>query len=214
MFKLFSKFMMFMLVLAMAGPFIMKRPNGDPLMSLNDILPKFEIPSLSELWKKFGGEASSTNAPGAEAPEANDPGPRIAWSNDKPLPSSFIAKAGVEYPRKDGVYYRYKDSNGIWQFSDAPQVGIMNYVSTIDPNANIIQSLNKEKIDNALGRAPPPEVVKAGEKDKATPETPSLPFPSSVPIAEIPNLIQQAKDVQNLANERLKNIDQSTGRGR
>lgn len=207
MFKLFSKLMMLMLVLAMAGPFIMKRPDGRPLMSLDSLsLPKLEIPaSIRSLWQGAGASGSAQPAANGGAAGVNA---SIAWSEKSALPSSFIPKAGVEYPKQEGVYYRYKDANGIWQFGETPQPGTMNYVSSIDPKANIIQSLGKEQIDNALGRIPaepPPD--KAKEKDDSL--LSKLPLPTTVPAAEIPNLIQQAKDVQTLVNERTKQLEQN-----
>lgn len=209
MFKLFVKLMMFLLVLAMAGPFVMKRPDGRPVLSLSDLaLPKLEIPaSVSALWQSFTSDnAPTSNAVTTDA--ASQAAPGISWSKEAPTPKSFVAQAGVEYPRKDGTYYRYQDSKGIWQFSDAPQVGSMNYVSTVDPNANVIQSLNKEKIDDALGRTPPPPPPDQDKKEQSGMEMPNL-LPTTVPVAEIPNLIQQAKDVQTLVNERTKALEQS-----
>lgn len=211
MFKLFNKLLMLMVVLALAGPFIMKRPDGQPLMSMKDLNLPAMPSSLGELWQRVVGSVSSNNsAPSSPAGEsAEAAGASITWSKQVALPSSFIPQPGVEYPKQEGVFYRYKDAKGVWQFSDSPQPGTTNFVSSIDPKANVIQSLDKDKIDAALGRTPPeppPDQAKKEKKDDSL--LSNIPLPMTVPVAEIPNLIQQAKDVQALTNERTKQLEQ------
>lgn len=57
--KLFIKFMIFIVVLACAGPFILKRPDGRPWMTISDLkAPDIATPDISPLTdqvKKLGG---------------------------------------------------------------------------------------------------------------------------------------------------------------
>jgi hypothetical protein len=212
MFKLFSKLMMLLLVMALAGPFILKRPNGEPMMKLADLqLPSFSMPaSVGELWQRISGGNDAAPAPTSTVPvpvSGNEAS--IQWSKPGAMNSSFVPTPGVQYQKQEGVFFRYKDSNGIWQFSDTPQPGVTNYVSNIDPKANVIQSLSQEKIDNALGRTPPPAPEATGKEEKKDDSLLSkLPLPTTVPVTEIPNLIQQAKDVQTLVNQRTQQLEQ------
>ena len=55
--KLFIKFMCFLAVLALIGPFILKTPDGRPLLSLHQVLPDmaFRMPSLPS-WESIPDE--------------------------------------------------------------------------------------------------------------------------------------------------------------
>lgn len=212
MFKLFSKLMMLLLVMALAGPFILKRPNGEPMMTLADLqLPSFSMPaSVAELWQRVsGGNDTAQTTPANPIPvPAGGNEASIQWSKPGAMSSSFVPAPGVQYQKQEGVFFRYKDSNGVWQFSDTPQPGVTNYVSNIDPKANVIQSLSQDKIDHALGRTPPPAPEATGQEEKKDDSLLSkLPLPTTVPVTEIPNLIQQAKDVQTLVNQRTQQLE-------
>lgn len=210
MFKLFNKLLMLMVVLALAGPFILKRPDGQPMMSMKDLNLPAMPSSFGELWQRVIGSVGNSVPSPSGGETAVPTGASINWSNQAALPSSFVPQPGVEYPKQEGIFYRYKDAKGVWQFSDTPQPGTTNFVSSIDPKANVIQSLNKEQIDTALGRTPPeppPDQKKEEKKDDSL--LSNLPLPMTVPVAEIPNLIQQAKDVQALTNERTKQLEQN-----
>lgn len=192
--KLFVKFMMFLLVLALAGPFLMKGPNGKPLLSFKD----FDLPDLS-LPTTPPEELSGT---GEEA--------WIAWSKDKVVePKVYVidpTDPNQKPPQsRPGVFYRWKDKDGVWQFSNTPNPNTANIVVETDPNANVVQSLSTDKIDTALGRVR--EVVEPeseGEEEES-----SIPMPTTVPLAEVPDLINQAKAVQDLVNKRTEMLDKS-----
>jgi hypothetical protein len=48
--KLFVKLMLFVVVAALAAPFVLKGPNGAPLMSLDGIrMPEVSLPDLGEV---------------------------------------------------------------------------------------------------------------------------------------------------------------------
>lgn len=192
--KLFVKLMMFMLVLALAGPFIMKGPDGRPLMSLKDLsLPDFSLPGKAP--EQLSGKEQEA---------------WIAWTDEQAAPKEpkvYVIDPSSQEPvtAKAGVFYRWKDGNGVWQFSNLPKAGTPNIVVETDPNANVLQSLSAEKIDKALGRTvalAAPEGGNPGEGDG-----PDIPLPTTIPITEVPELINQAKAVQELMNKRTEMLN-------
>ena len=173
--KIFVKFMIFSVVLAMAGPFVMKGPSGQPLVNLSNLMPSFDtsnIPGAGNL----SGIAGSTN--------------------------QMVGKQR---------FYKWKDKNGVWQFSQtAPPADVENEPVDVYPDANIIQSLSKDKIDLALGRTTP-EPTSSVIKAPANPldNMGSSLFPTTVPLDKIPELINNARAVQDMMNQRgeqLKNL--------
>lgn len=193
--KLFVKLMMFLLVLALAGPFIMRGPDGRPLMTLQDLkLPDFSLPT---------GDSGELTGEAREA--------YIAWSKDEGPskgPKVYVIDPDSQEPllAKAGVYYRWKDQSGVWQFSNLPNPGTPNIVVETDPDANVLQSLSVEKIDEALGRVKeiePPE-GETGEEDEGGLK---IPLPTTVPISEVPELMDQARAVQELVNKRTEMLN-------
>lgn len=195
--KLFVKLMMFMLILALAGPFLMRGPDGRPLMSLKDLkIPDFSLPGTPP-----------------EELSGKEPTAWIGWTKDESEPRQpkvYVIDPNSQEPfvAKAGVFYRWKDSNGVWQFSNVPNPGTPNIVVETDPNANVLQSLSTDKIDEALGRAKPVELA-AGEDGEDGEKGPDIPLPTTIPIAEVPELINQAKAVQDLVNQRTEMLNKN-----
>lgn len=209
MFKLFVKLMGFLLILAVAGPFLLKGPDGRPLLSLDDLrLPSLSLPTLS---------GNATVNQGSEAPLTGGGQQWIQWSekqgpafNPDVLTREQLAQLDIK--EQANLYYRWKDGNGVWQFSSLPNRNTLNHVVRTDPNANVLQSLSAEEIDRVFGRV-------AVNENKITKDNPmangkglenTLPIPTTVPITEIPKLLEQAKDVQRIAEERVKQMDGMT----
>ena len=202
--KLFSKLMMFVLVAALAGPFFMKGPNGRPLMTLDDLsLPSFGLPS------KAAGPVEVLSGKESDA--------WMQWGSGNKSSATLVNATDAEgevLQEARNTYYRWKDENGVWQFTKQPNPNTKNFVMKVDPNANIVQSLSQDSIDKAFGREPKSEGLSLGGKDKkknplldALDDDSSLPFPSSIPIDQIPQLIDQAKGIQELSNEKQKILD-------
>ncbi|MCG8668582.1 MAG: hypothetical protein MI867_04145 [Pseudomonadales bacterium] len=194
--KLFVRMMMFMVVLALAGPFLLKGPNGQPLISLKDFnIPDFSLPKAPQ--EDLSGKEQEA---------------WISWSKDNPQaqqPKVYIIdpKSQQPMPQRPGVYYRWKDQNGIWQFSTKPNPNTANIVVETDPNANVVQSLSNDKIDSALGRVRETAPVQGAP---SAPEESSIPLPTTIPITEVPDLINQAKAVQDLVNKRTEIIEKNS----
>ena len=196
--KLFVKLMMFLLIMALAGPFIMRGPDGRPLMSLKDLnLPDLSLPT---------GPPEELTGKEQEA--------YIAWSKDEgesKSPRVYVIDPANQEPlvAKAGVYYRWKDENGVWQFSNLPNPDSPNIVVETDPDANVLQSLSVDKIDEALGRVKEIETPEgaAGEGEKE--DGLNIPLPTTIPIAEVPELMNQAKAVQELVNKRTEMLNRN-----
>ena len=175
--KMFVKFMIFSVVLAMAGPFFMKGSNGQALMNIKDLIPSFNMPTIPG-----GGKGEITSS-------VNEA-------------SQMLGKQR---------FYKWKDKNGIWQFSQTPPPeGVDTKAVDVYPDANIIQSMSKDKIANTLGLSKPQSMaqIKTNKKDPLEDMDSGL-FPSTIPLDRVPNLINDAKAVQDLMNQRgeqLKNL--------
>lgn len=203
--KFFSKLMMFALIAAVAGPFFLKGPNGQPLMTLQDLqLPSFGLPSNS------GGPVEILSGKEEDA--------WIQWGSDKKSNGGTITKAtdaeGKLLQEARNTYYRWKDKEGVWQFTKQPNPNTENFLMKVDPNANIVQSLSQDRIDKAFGRQPKPDSLTLAGKDNGKAKNPlsqentgNIPFPSSIPVDQIPQLIDQAKGIQELSNERQKILE-------
>ncbi len=200
--KLFSKLMMFVLVGALAAPFFLKGSSGQPLMTLRDLnLPSFGLPG------KTAGPV--------EVLSGKEEGASIQWGSAKSAENGALVNAtdaeGKLLQEARNTYYRWKDNDGVWQFTKQPNPNTENFLMKVDPNANIVQSLSQDSIDRAFGREPKSETSALGEKTKSKnpllPEDGNIPFPSTIPIDQIPQLIDQAKGVQDLSLERQKMLD-------
>lgn len=207
MLKIFVKFLLFTLVLAMAGPFILRDPEGKPFMSLADLkLPHFDF-SLSK-----PDAAPSTGGGGQSSQQWIQWSEKTAQQAFNPDTLTREQLAMLDLKEQDNIYYRWQDAKGIWQFSKLPNRNTLNYVVRTNPDANVLQSLAQEDIDRVFGRTP------ANSGNSITDNNPlangkglqngMLPLPTTVPVTEIPKLIEQAKDVQKIMEARVKQMDQ------
>ena len=203
MFKLFAKLMLFLLVLAAAGPFLLKGPDGRPLLSLDDLkLPTFELP-LPKTDSTDGGTLSGGGQHW------------IQWSgkDTAPFNPDVLTReqlALLDIKEQANLFYRWKDANGVWQFSAIPNRNTTNFVVRTDPGANVLQSLSQEDIDRVFGRVAANENSITKDNPMANGkgvDTGMLPIPTTVPVTEIPKLLEQAKDVQRIAEERVKQME-------
>jgi len=113
--------MIFILILGLAGPFIMKGADGRPLMKWQDLIPDF-----SSMKRKVSGMLSDVN---------DTVGGLSGDSNDTEEISDF-GKTKV---------YRWQDENGRWQYSDTPPPSQATETLLINPDVNIVQSTELPK---------------------------------------------------------------------
>lgn len=122
--KLFIKLLVLFVILALAGPFFLKKPDGTPWMTIDQIVPNFS--GVGSWWAKTKNQASKLSAEAGQA-------------------------AGNEYFGQTQVY-KWRAPDGSWRYSDKPPVdqsqlqGSAAGVETIyvDPNTNMIQGLPEE----------------------------------------------------------------------
>lgn len=106
------------LILGCAGLFIIKKPDGTPLLSTKELLP--DITAITSDIKKFISDAKNVTTSIGSNSEKN-----IEESEVKPTQSTV---------------YRWKDANGQWQFSDNPPAN-----QTVEA-MNISGNLNKDLV--------------------------------------------------------------------
>ena len=200
--KLFIKLMIFLVLFAFVGPYLIMGPDGQmKINKVKDMLLErldFSMPSVSDL----NPDQAVENI-----------GPMLAWSDsDKfegPTQLTQEQLAVLDIKQQQNIFYRWQDANGVWQFSALPNRNTLNMVVKTDPDANVMQGMSEEQVDIALGRVVPETNTIVENNPMANGEglDSEMPLPTTIPIADIPKLIDQAKDVQNILNDRVKNMD-------
>lgn len=107
--NLMIKFFCFLLILGLAGLFVLKKPNGSPWLSIDDFIPNTQgiSKSITSLLN------SAKNTPTNNTTETSN--------------TQAISDSGV---------YRWKDANGQWQFSDTPPEGTQAEAMHVSGNLN------------------------------------------------------------------------------
>ncbi len=110
----------------------------------------------------------------------------------------FNQVKGAVVSTEPSTVYRWQDANGVWQFSDTPPED-MRHVQTVqvDPDRNLIKGL-------------PPRQTEPEDPSGAESIVNSLPFPATIPMGEIPKLIEDAKNLQKLVDEREQRISEAS----
>lgn len=197
--KLFVKLMICLTFLALAGPFFLKGPDGRPLMSLSS-LGLGNIPGQINAMFRSISQASMNN--NASNTASDDP------ANN---PDGLTLVAG------DQVYYRWQDENGIWQFTtERPPASASNYVPVVtNPNANVIQSLNQDKINETLGIRSEPALsagnnfrASQGKTAELSEELEALGYKGTLnPLEQIPKILQQTDQIKKTMESRDAVLD-------
>lgn len=157
--KLFVKLLVFVVVLALMGPFFLKGPDGRPLWELPTRLPTFNEVS------------------GAVVPDA-------------------VKDPNVEV-------YRWQDETGQWHFGGTP------------PESSSFDVLQIDTRTNAVAVEMPPAAVSVEQggdaPDVEAGDDPASPYLSDalpIPDPEVAKqLIQDAKELQELARQRTQEMD-------
>ena len=200
MLKLFVKLMLLALVLALAGPFVLKGPDGQPWLRLTDLK-----------WPEFSLPASSSGSAPLSAPTQADSKQWIRWSKDAlPNPDRLTREqlALLDIKVQAHIYYRWQDANGTWQFSTLPNRNTTNIIVRTDPDANVLQSLPADQISRAFGQSEGNLITQENPAANGKGmESGNLPIPTTLPVTEIPKLIEQVKAVQDIAKQRLHSME-------
>lgn len=163
--KLYVKFLLFILVLGMAGPFILKGPDGKPWMELADITPDF-------------------NRLSADMQSAINKAGRMFDKTTSSDPNAGTTKV-----------YKWRDSSGNWHLSDQPipEAAGRDKLMHVDPDTNLIE-----------GSEP---IAVEVEQSRADGVSNAVPLPMTVSPGQATKLLDDAKAVQGLMDDRAKQLD-------
>ena len=120
--KLFIKFMLFLLVLAVGAPFLLKDKEGRPLLALEDLrMPQLGTPPVpDEVSEVVSGVQRKLKDLGGQ------------------LRGEAENAAGT-------VVYKWRDAMGEWQFSDAPPPGVPSERIVLQAkDVNVVQAWKSE----------------------------------------------------------------------
>lgn len=95
------------------------------------------------------------------------------------------------------TFYKWQDANGAWHFGDTPPQGVNAFEVSVDTAANVLRPV----------AAPETPANDAQANDGASS---IIPLPMTVNPTQIGKLMDDAKNVQNLMDDRVKNIEAVT----
>jgi len=158
--KFFKVLFPLLLVASLSLPFVMKGPDGKPIMELDSL---FTDNNSGSAQPSYGGAGDN--------------------------PSSG---------RSSGKYYRWQDANGQWHFSDTAQAS--------HQNGSKVEQVSMNNQINLMDGVAVPENT---SKTNTATESPrrDVSFPTTIDPRDIPKLIQDAKNVQKLADERAAELE-------
>lgn len=115
-----------------------------------------------------------------------------AWNFKRPDPGT------ISTTNTQQTFYKWQDAQGHWHMSDLVPDGVNAQPVQVDTAANILQRVEIPKPSSAEKNSPSAEIASAA---------PGIPM--TVNPADIPKLLEQAKDVQNLMDERVQQLDKA-----
>ncbi|NIB39569.1 DUF4124 domain-containing protein [Pseudomaricurvus alkylphenolicus] len=159
--KWMIKSMLLILVVGLVAPFFLKRPDGQPWMTINpDWYP-------SALWQRLTGGVNQA------LPD---------FSGDSSAPTRV---------------YKWRDKDGSWRYSDTPPEGIDAQSLDINPDTNLIQGLPQKQSEQQKKSQP------ATDND-----LPGVPLPLTVSPDQVQKMMDDARNVQQLMDQRSEMLEQ------
>lgn len=110
--NLMIKFFCFILILGLAGLFVLKKPDGSPWLSTDDFIP--DTQSITTIVQSITQKVKNT--------AATDTADTTHTTSQQAISASGV--------------YRWKDANGQWQFSDTPPEGQQAEAMHVSGNLN------------------------------------------------------------------------------
>jgi hypothetical protein len=157
---------LFMLVFVV--PMIMPGPNGKPVMSIKDWLPKSASverarANLQSLWRR--------------------------------ITTSVEQNTGLDVAPEPEQLFKWKDANGSWHFTN--RAGMAS------------KDAQKQALPTVTNTMVPPVMDSEDDHESSTSTSPSvpLPLPTTIPVDKIPQLIDDAKKLQKLSQDRAQKIE-------
>ena len=194
--SLMIKFFCILLVLGVAGLFIVKKPDGSPWLSVNDFIPEniASTDSIRQLMnnaldtlKKTTSSLSNNEYGISDDHEGNSEG------------NHHIEKASTE-KLDNGSIHRWKDSKGQWQYSDKKPLN--QITETVNITGNLNQDLYEQRTLDVRQEVNSPQ-----EKNSDASQLPNR--AASISPEKISTLIKDAKNIQKLVDDRQRKLEQS-----
>jgi hypothetical protein len=98
-------------------------------------------------------------------------------------------------------FYKWQDDDGMWHYSDKPPAGKNIETVSVNTNTNLIQGLRVVKKNEQ------PLIEK---KSQLKVENAPMALPMTVPIEKISKILEDANNIQQLMDNRNKQIEQAT----
>jgi len=139
-----------LLVALLASPMFIKGPDGNPIMRPGDWQSFDHLPSISEQFSKLKQQARELTDEVADS-----------------------------LPSEPQTFYKWRDEDGVWQYSDKPPEQPTTPVKTlnIDPNANV---LSRQK----------PSDLQPPQNSAAKPESEN---PAAISLEKLPHLLNDVR---------------------
>lgn len=115
-----------------------------------------------------------------------------AFSSNETTPAADSSLIQTPPPQKLVTVYKWKDKNGVWQFSDQPNMN------------GDCDSVRINAYENVVHFKESPKTEEEKKKESKKIGGFKLPSPTTIPLADIPKLIDKAKNVQNVLNARAE----------
>lgn len=152
--SMFYKLIILGLILALAAPFIMKKPDGTPFMT----------------WEQF-------------MPGSKDVLNKIKSST-----------------QSDTQLYRWKDAKGHWQYTDTPPENGQGEKIAVKTTINSMKTIELPE-----GYQP-----KKAEPENQAAQSSGLSLPTTAPLTEVPNMLENIEGIQKKFDARQGEIDAAT----
>ena len=104
-------------------------------------------------------------------------------------------KTGLDVAPAPAQLYKWKDEHGKWHFTDRADMAS--------------KSATREHMPATVNSMAPPPVIPRSDETESAASSSSLPLPlpTTVPVDKIPQLIDDAKKLQKISDERTSQLD-------
>ncbi len=160
--KLFIKLMIFLVVVACAAPFILKRDDARPWMSLSDLkTPDISLPDVKPIADQISGLTDEISDKKSSEPD---------------------------------TVYKWKDENGVWHFADNASTASTSEAIEIDSYANLVHiERGRFHVDQTS------DIEQTTRQERKIPDNkPTTLDPDSSPYRQLPELIDRAKNIEQV----------------
>lgn len=110
------------------------------------------------------------------------------------LTAGIEKNTGLDVAPEPEQIFKWQDANGSWHFTNRANMASKDAQKQALPTAT-----------NTM--APPPTVERDHDSDTNTKPSIPLPLPTTIPVDKIPQLIDDAKNLQKLSQDRAKQMD-------